>query len=71
MGYIPKLKIGQSQRCMWKTSVMLRLLQNLCMSENGKICCVPDVVRGRGRVVSVSGHSSGDSLGHYSAVLRG
>lgn len=56
---------------MWKTSVMLRLLQNLCMSENDKICCVPDVVRGRGRVVSVSGHSSGDSLGDYSAVLRG
>lgn len=58
---------ARSQRQMWKTSAM----QNLCTSENDKICHVPDVARGRGRVVSVSGHSSSDSSGHCSAVLQG
>lgn len=40
-----------SQRQVWKTSAMLRLLQvNLVLVENGKICHVPEVARGGGRV---------------------
>lgn len=42
---------AQSQRQVWKTSVMLRLLQvKLVLVENGKICHAPEVARGRGSV---------------------
>lgn len=55
---------AQSQRQVWKTSVMLRLLQvKLVLVENGKICRAPEVARGQGSVMPVGGHSSSDSQG--------
>lgn len=39
---------AQSQRQTWKTTAMLRLLQNLCMSEKGKVFHVPDMTKGEG-----------------------
>jgi len=50
---------------------VLRLLENLCISENEKIRCTPGMLQGGGRVVSVSRYSSGDSLGRYCAALQG